>query len=140
MAIDAPVNITPDSLLQDTAFIPHGIASMLIGSAGKQVPRRIVVLNPKGGSGKTTIATNLAAYFACNGFSTVLIDEDPQGSSLRWLNKRPDECPLIYGVSMYNYPGKVTRTFATRLPHRTQRIVVDTPAALTKTAFSRHDA
>ena len=96
----------------------------------------MVVLNPKGGSGKTTIATNLAAYFACNGFSTVLMDEDLQGSSLRWLSRRPDECPLIYGVSMYNYPEKVTRTFATRMPHRTQRIVVDTPAALTRNEFA----
>ena len=50
--------------------------------------QRIVVLNPKGGSGKTTLAINLAAYFALRGDSTLLIDRDPQGSATRWLRKR----------------------------------------------------
>ena len=43
--------------------------------------QRIVVLNPKGGSGKTTLAINLAAYFAARGDATLLIDRDPQGSA-----------------------------------------------------------
>jgi chromosome partitioning protein len=42
--------------------------------------RRIVVMNTKGGCGKTTIATNLASYYAANGLGTALIDYDPQGS------------------------------------------------------------
>ena len=46
--------------------------------------QRIVVLNPKGGSGKTTIAVNLASYFASRQQRPVLMDFDPQGSSLRW--------------------------------------------------------
>ena len=94
------------------------------------------MLNPKGGSGKTTIATNLAAYFASNGFFTALMDQDPQGSSLRWLSRRPDECPLVYGVSTHKIPKNVTRTYATHLPHNTQRIVVDTPATLTRGEFA----
>ena len=52
--------------------------------------QRIVVLNPKGGSGKTTLAINLAAYFAGRGDRTLLIDRDPQGSSTRWLRKRKE--------------------------------------------------
>jgi chromosome partitioning protein len=50
--------------------------------------QRILVLNPKGGSGKTTIATNLASYFASQGDHPLLSDNDPQGSSTRWLKKR----------------------------------------------------
>ena len=42
--------------------------------------QRILVLNPKGGSGKTTIATNLASYFASQGDRPLLSDNDPQGS------------------------------------------------------------
>jgi cellulose biosynthesis protein BcsQ len=43
--------------------------------------RKIVILNPKGGSGKTTIATNLAAYYASSGQPSALMDYDSQGSS-----------------------------------------------------------
>ena len=50
--------------------------------------QRIVVLNPKGGSGKTTIAINLASYLASRGHTPVLMDYDPQGSSVRWVRKR----------------------------------------------------
>lgn len=58
---------------------------------------RITVMNSKGGCGKTTLATNLAAYYAKQGNSTCLIDFDPQGSSLNWLRRRSDENPFIYG-------------------------------------------
>ena len=50
--------------------------------------QRIVVLNPKGGSGKTTIAITLASYLASRQQKPVLMDLDPQGSSLRWVKKR----------------------------------------------------
>ena len=45
-----------------------------------------VVMNGKGGVGKTTIATNLASWFASRGARTAIMDYDPQGSSLRWLS------------------------------------------------------
>ena len=51
---------------------------------------RIVLLNPKGGSGKSTIATGIAAMYALRGFNTALMDFDPQGTSSRWLPP-PDE-------------------------------------------------
>jgi Mrp family chromosome partitioning ATPase len=47
--------------------------------------KRIVVMNPKGGSGKTTIAINLASYYASRQHTPVLMDFDPQGSSIRWV-------------------------------------------------------
>lgn len=88
------------------------------------------MLNPKGGSGKTTIATNLAAHYATQGRPVVLIDEDPQGSTMRWLGKRPDSAPTIYGIASGESQPGVTRAFAMRMPPETQRIVVDTSAAL----------
>lgn len=92
---------------------------------------RIVVLNPKGGSGKTTIATNLLAAYARAGRATALIDRDRQGSATRWLKQRAASLPPIHGIAAYEEPPpNVTRTFAMRLPTGTERVVVDTPAAL----------
>jgi chromosome partitioning protein len=99
------------------------------------VTLKIVVLNPKGGSGKTTIATNLAAYYAARGQPSALQDLDVQASSTRWLAKRKDDVPSIHGVSPFNVPANVTRTFAMRIPPEVQRIVVDTPAAINKHQF-----
>lgn len=60
--------------------------------------RSILVANPKGGSGKTTLATNLAGYFATRGRRVTLSDLDRQQSSLQWLNRRPHKLPLIQGA------------------------------------------
>jgi chromosome partitioning protein len=94
------------------------------------VVRKIVLLNPKGGSGKTTIATNLAAYYASQGVPTALTDTDPQGSSSRWLVKRPETNPDIHGIATYKSQPGITRSFALRLPEDVERVIVDTPAAL----------
>lgn len=93
---------------------------------------KIVVLNPKGGSGKTTIATNLAAFYAARGQFPALQDLDAQASSTRWLAKRTENMPRIHGVSPFNVPANVTRTYAMRIPNEVVRIVVDTPAAINK--------
>ncbi len=92
--------------------------------------KKIVVLNPKGGSGKTTIATNLASYYAVQGLRPVLMDYDPQGSSTRWLKKRTAQQPVIHGITAYERNVSVTRSFQLRLPEGTQRVVVDTAAAI----------
>ena len=92
--------------------------------------QKIVLLNPKGGSGKTTIAINLASYFAVCGLKPTLMDLDAQGSSSRWLTKRAKGQPTIHGIAAYERNSRVTRSFATRLPTDTERLVVDTPAAL----------
>jgi chromosome partitioning protein len=95
-----------------------------------EVPRRIVVLNPKGGSGKTTIATNLASYYAVQGLKPTLMDFDPQGSSWRWVRKRAETAPPIHGIAAYERNSRVTKSYALRIPADCQRVVVDTPAAL----------
>lgn len=92
--------------------------------------QKIVVLNPKGGSGKTTIATNLASYFAVAGLRPTLMDMDAQGSSTRWLAKRPETQIPIHGIVGFERNSRVTRSFATRLPLDSDRLIVDTPAAL----------
>jgi len=60
--------------------------------------RTIMVINAKGGSGKSTIATNLASYYAAQGEKVALVDYDPQGSSLAWLKARPVNKPKIQGI------------------------------------------
>lgn len=92
--------------------------------------QRIVILNPKGGSGKTTVATNLAARFAAAGKQPVLMDLDPQGSSTRWLKKRTDAMAPIHGIAAFERSGAVTRSFQLRIPPECQAVIVDTPAAL----------
>ena len=49
---------------------------------------KLLVASSKGGCGKSTIASNLAAYFALKGKATVLADADRQGSSRNWCEKR----------------------------------------------------
>ncbi|HTW38080.1 MAG TPA: AAA family ATPase [Steroidobacteraceae bacterium] len=92
--------------------------------------QRIVVLNPKGGSGKTTIAVNLASYFASRQQMPVLMDYDPQGSSLRWVKKRHPTQPWVYAVAAFETGGRTTRSFQLRAPEGTTHVIVDTPAAV----------
>ncbi len=92
--------------------------------------QRIVVLNPKGGSGKTTIAVNLAAHFAWRGDVTLLIDRDPQGSATRWLRKRKLPQPEIRGIATFERDSRTTLSWQMRVPEGTQKIVVDSPAAV----------
>ncbi|QKT03968.1 ParA family protein [Ectothiorhodospiraceae bacterium 2226] len=92
--------------------------------------RRVLVLNVKGGCGKTTIATNIASHYACRGLRTVLMDFDPQASSTQWLQQRPENLPPIHGVAAYRRPGGVTSAWHLRVPPGTDRIVMDAPAGV----------
>lgn len=91
---------------------------------------RIVVLNTKGGCGKTTLATNLAGYYACHGYHTALLDTDPQGSSLHWLAHRNAQRATVAGIAGNERSSRVTRSFQLRVPPDTERLIVDTAAAL----------
>ena len=91
---------------------------------------RIVVLNPKGGSGKTTIATNLASYFASQQQRPVLMDFDPQGSSLRWVRKRQAAQPPIHIIAAFEKDSRTTRSFQLRVPVGSTHVILDTPAAV----------
>jgi chromosome partitioning protein len=91
---------------------------------------RIVVINAKGGCGKTTLCTNLAGYYASHGYRTALMDADVQGSSLQWLKNRGDNPVAITGIAASERSGRVTRSFQMRVPPGTERLIVDTPAAI----------
>lgn len=87
-----------------------------------------LVINPKGGSGKTTIAINLAACLAADNVSTTLMDYDPQGSSLTWLRSRAPQAPRIYGAN--GAPGRFgqLRSFEMYVPPQTRHLIIDAPA------------
>lgn len=55
------------------------------------MPLTLATVNPKGGTGKTTVAIHLAVAARRNGYPTKLVDADPQGSVLDWSNRTPDE-------------------------------------------------
>lgn len=92
--------------------------------------QRIVVLNPKGGSGKTTIAINLASYFASRQQAPVLMDFDPQGSAVRWVRKRQPTQGRIHVIAAFERDMRTTRSFQLRVPEGTTHVIVDTPAAI----------
>lgn len=98
--------------------------------------QRIIVLNPKGGSGKTTVASNLAACYAVNGQRPALMDLDPQGSSMRWLRKRPEQSPAIHGIAGFERSAAVTRSWQLRIPAECNAVIVDTPAAIEPHSFA----
>ncbi len=101
--------------------------------------RRILVVNAKGGCGKTTLATNLAALYASMAVDTALVDHDPQGSSSQWLKARDESRPAIQGIAPWKEAsaGHTTRTFQMRLAFSARRVVIDTPAALSASDFGR---
>jgi chromosome partitioning protein len=92
--------------------------------------QKIVVLNPKGGCGKTTLATNLASYFALRGPIPTLLDCDPQGYSMSWLEKRSPKRQAIYGIAAYKKATNATRSWHLRVPNESAQLIIDTPAAL----------
>lgn len=60
----------------------------------------LAITNQKGGTGKSTLATNLAVCFARTGAEVLLVDADPQHSALDWRADRPDAVPLIHVVGL----------------------------------------
>ena len=83
--------------------------------------KRIFLCNPKGGCGKTMIATQLAGYFASIGLTVAIADHDRQRSSLDWLRQRPGNCPEIRGVAAYRKES---------VPQDVDVVVHDLPASL----------
>jgi chromosome partitioning protein len=81
----------------------------------------VLIANPKGGSGKTTLSTNLAGYFANRGRHVVLSDMDRQQSSLSWLERRPERYPLIHGLEAH---GKTKDSLSA------DWTIIDSPAGL----------
>ncbi|MBK6295702.1 MAG: ParA family protein [Rhodoferax sp.] len=83
----------------------------------------VVVANPKGGVGKSTLATNIAGYFASQGHAVMLGDADRQQSSRLWLKLRPATARPIS-------TWEVSSDLIAKPPKGTSHVVLDTPAGL----------
>ncbi len=83
----------------------------------------IVVANPKGGVGKSTLATNIAGWLARQGHAVMLGDVDRQQSARQWLALRPPQLPAISGWD-------IDDEHVLRPPKGTSHVVLDTPAGL----------
>jgi chromosome partitioning protein len=80
-----------------------------------------MILNSKGGCGKSTLATNVAVFFARDGQQVCIADYDPQRSSLDWLAQRPADLPAISGVAAYDEGLR-------NVARSTEILVIDAPA------------
>lgn len=89
-----------------------------------------LVINRKGGAGKTTVAINLASYFATRGLTTTIMDYDPQGSSLHWLKSRLPEQPTIHGSNAAPQKFGQLRSFGMFVPPQTQHLIIDAPGGV----------
>jgi chromosome partitioning protein len=85
-----------------------------------------LVINAKGGVGKTTITTSLASYFASRGIPTTIADFDPQSSSLNWLSLRSSEAVKIHGADLA--PRSALQIARRQIPRETQQLIIDAPA------------
>lgn len=86
--------------------------------------QKILVASSKGGCGKTTIATNLAAHFAQEGKNTVLVDADRQGSSQRWAEKRAGLPAAVLAIS------GLRPNWENKIPEDAERVIIDGPAGI----------
>ena len=97
----------------------------------KRLPKRIVFANSKGGCGKSTLATNLASFYARQGVAVTLLDYDRQGWASQWLQRRSEQAPLIRGIAAFESENVCsTRNWFMRIPRDTERVIIDTPAGL----------
>ena len=88
--------------------------------------RRILIINGKGGCGKTTIATNLAVAFANAKRVVALIDNDPQGSSTFWAEQRDPALAKVHLVAAHRRSNMYqTQVFQNRMPTDIERVIVD---------------
>ena len=92
--------------------------------------KTVIVANPKGGSGKTTLATNLAGFFACHGQNVVLLDYDQQSCCRDWLALRSTDRPPITLVRTFREDAKI--------PPGTDWVIMDMPAACHEDRLAEH--
>ena len=85
--------------------------------------KTVLVASSKGGVGKTTIATHLAAHAALDGLNTVLVDADPQGSSTRWAHRRSTLDSAVLPLD-----GTGHKRWRHQLPGDSQQVVIDAAA------------
>ena len=87
-----------------------------------------LVINSKGGAGKTTVSTNLAAYFAASAIPTAIMDYDPQGSCMNWLRLRTPALGKIHGANAAPQKAGGLRSVAMHVPAESRQLIIDAPA------------
>jgi chromosome partitioning protein len=87
-----------------------------------------LVINAKGGVGKSTITTNLASYFAARDIPTTIAEFDPQGSSLNWLAQRSSDARKINGADLSSRIGAGFANGRRVIPRETRQLIIDAPA------------
>ena len=107
----------------------HIVEAMLITPKRDNL-NKIVILNPKGGCGKSTLATNIAACYARRGPQPAIMDYDPQGSTIAWLKRRSNDLPTIHGIAAFKKSMQATRSWQLRVPDDTVNLIVDSPASI----------
>lgn len=92
--------------------------------------QQILVMNSKGGCGKTTVTTNLASYYASMRFKTAILDYDPQRSSLHWLKTRGPYAREIHAADAAPQKGGALRSLKMYISADVQRVIIDAPAGV----------
>lgn len=92
--------------------------------------RRILIANSKGGSGKTTVASNLSVALSSAGFRVCLLDTDPQGSSLAWSQIRAGTGFPLHCLRSFEGGNPISSGWSLRVPVAADVLVVDSPAGL----------
>lgn len=92
----------------------------------------IVIANPKGGAGKSTLSTNIAGFWASQGHAVMLGDADVQQSSRLWLSLRPEQVPRITTWEL-----QADLVLTAKPPKGTTHVVIDTPGGAGRLALQR---
>lgn len=116
--------------ISDSGLNRQRDAGNMLNTPRQDNRNKIVILNPKGGCGKSTLATNIAACYAQRGATPALMDFDPQGSSMAWLERRSSDLPSIHGIAAFKKNMHATRSWQLRIPNDTLNIVIDSPAGV----------
>ena len=103
---------------------------VMLSSPNHDKLNRVVILNPKGGCGKSTLATNIAASYAQSGPVPAIMDYDPQGSTIAWLDRRSGDLPDIHGIAAFKKTMQATRSWQLRVPNETKTLIIDSPASI----------
>lgn len=95
----------------------------------------VAIVNSKGGAGKTTLATNIASYYASQSFTVAMKDYDSQGSSTYWHKRRGDLQPGIQCIPIFNQVVGRTSSFAHHPKRGTEVLIIDSPSGIEVNSF-----
>lgn len=121
--------LAPRNRYYSLHLLPKPAGSFEAQGRSQMTMNTTLVINAKGGVGKSTITTNLASYFAARDITTTIADFDPQGSSLNWLAQRSSDARKIHGADLSTRIGGAGFANGRRvIPRETRQLIIDAPA------------